>query len=84
MIAKGGNHFKNYLKDIDDPEDLSEPIMDVLAPMPGKKEKVKEIDFDIENHSMTVFFYRTNDDDSNTWYINYFSDFFPFNDRAYS
>lgn len=45
------------------------------------KTYIDEIDFDIENHSMTVFFYRTNDDDSNTWYINYFSDFFPFNDR---
>jgi len=42
---------------------------------------IDEIDFDVKNQSMTVFFYRTNNDDSNTWYINYFSDFIPFEDR---
>jgi len=42
---------------------------------------IDEIDFDVKNQSMTVFFYRTNDDGSNTWYINHFRDFIPFEDR---
>jgi len=42
---------------------------------------IDEIDFDVKNQSMTVFFYRIKDDGSRSWYINHFSDFIPFEDR---
>jgi hypothetical protein len=42
---------------------------------------IDEIDFDVKNQSMTVYFYRIGDDGSKTWYINHFRDFIPFEDR---
>lgn len=42
---------------------------------------IDEIDFNVEKHRMTVFFYTIKDDGSTSYYINSFSDFIPFDDR---
>lgn len=47
LIDKGGDHFKNYLKE---DSEIKETMMDLIIPeVPKKKKEEKPIEFDIQN-----------------------------------